>query len=84
MNRIAASRSCRLVAIAITALSLPAFALPKAAEHENAPVTFAADTAKPKITASGKKPVPAKTGKASASSTKTKTSAPAAKPKHKK
>ena len=49
--------------IAITASLLvcpTAFATPKAAEHENAPVTFGADSPKPKKLAVTKKPVPPK------------------------
>lgn len=60
MNRITAGLSGWLVAITLVTLSFPASALPKAAEHENAPVTFAADATRPKIAAPQKKPDPKK------------------------
>ena len=49
--------------ISMTAVLLTcpmAFATPKAAEHENAPVTFGMDAPKPKKVAVAKKPVPPK------------------------
>lgn len=45
-----------LVAAAISILSGTALATPKAAEHEDAPVTQGADVAKPKLSAKSAKP----------------------------
>ena len=45
-----------LVAAAISILSGTALATPKAAEHEDAPVTQGADVAKPKLFAKSAKP----------------------------
>lgn len=61
MKRPLVGAACWLAAFAILSTSLPASAVPKAAEHENAPVTFGTETPKPPKTQIVKKSAPAKT-----------------------
>lgn len=60
MNRTLNHSVCWLAAIVIQSIGLPAFATPKAAEHENAPVTFGAEARKPKPAQTAKKAVQTK------------------------
>ena len=52
-----------LLAAALAAFSGTALATPKAAEHENAPVTYGADIPHPRLSAKVGKPVRAKPAK---------------------
>ena len=61
MNRPLNRSVCWLTAIMIQSIGLPAFATPKAAEHENAPVTFGAEAPKPNPAQTTKKAVQTKT-----------------------
>ena len=63
MNRAIACTASWLAALLLQTFSPTAAATPKAAEHENAPVTFGAEKPKPKANATIKKTAakPAKT-----------------------
>ena len=52
-----------LVAAAVSVLSGTALATPKAAEHEDAPVTLGADVTKPKLSTKSAKPAKQKVAK---------------------
>ena len=71
-----------LVAVLLSCFSLHSQALPKAAEHEDAPVTTAADVARPKPSA--KTAAPKKAGKKAVNKTGKKSSPKALSQKKKK
>ena len=63
-----------LSSITLLAVCAPVSAIPKAAEHENAPVTFGADAPKPKKLATTTKPEKAKKASPTAAKSKGSTS----------
>lgn len=66
MNRFTVGLPGWLAAALFAILSLPVQAMPKAAEHENAPVTYTAEAAKPRAISSSAKTNTSKTSKAKA------------------